>query len=84
MGLDARKPVFGVCEQQRRIPACAYAQTDQRLCYSLFGSIISKLASGENLIFLLVSVAEEIDLSLTLSKTPKIGFVASLPILSLG
>ena len=24
-----------VCEQQRRRPACASAQTDQRLCYSL-------------------------------------------------
>ena len=23
MGLDARKPVFGVCEQQRHRPACA-------------------------------------------------------------
>ena len=26
-----------VCEQQRRRPACASAQTDQRLCYLLFG-----------------------------------------------
>ena len=26
-----------VCEQQRRRPACASAQTDQRLCYSLTG-----------------------------------------------
>ena len=26
------------CEQQRRRPACASAQTDQRLCYSLFGN----------------------------------------------
>ena len=25
----------GVCEQQSRIPACASAQSDQRLCYSL-------------------------------------------------
>ena len=37
MGRDARKPVFGVVEQQRRRPACASAQTDQRLCYALFG-----------------------------------------------
>ena len=35
MGLDARKPVFGVCEQHRRRPACASAQPDQCLCYSL-------------------------------------------------
>ena len=26
----------GVCEQQGRRPACAYAQSDQRLCYSRF------------------------------------------------
>ena len=26
-----------VCEQQRRRPACTSAQSDQRLCYSLFG-----------------------------------------------
>ena len=25
----------GACEQQRRRPACAYAQSDQRLCYPL-------------------------------------------------
>ena len=37
MGLDARKPVFGGCEQHWRRPACASAQSDQRLCYSLFG-----------------------------------------------
>ena len=34
---DARKPVFGVCEQQRRGPDSASAQADQRLRYSLFG-----------------------------------------------
>ena len=33
MGIDARK----VCEQHRRRPACASAQSDQRLCYSLIG-----------------------------------------------
>ena len=33
MGLD----VFGVCEQQRCRPACTSVQTDQHLCYSLFG-----------------------------------------------
>ena len=27
-----------VCEQQRHRPACASAQSDQRLCYSLFGT----------------------------------------------
>ena len=41
MGLDMRKPVFRVCEQQRDRPACASAQSDQGLCYSL----LSKLAT---------------------------------------
>ena len=30
-----RKPVFAICEQQRRRSACASAQSDQRLCFSL-------------------------------------------------
>ena len=37
MGLNTRKPVFGVCEQQRCRPACTSAQSDQHLCYSLNG-----------------------------------------------
>ena len=36
---EGKKPVFGVCEQQRRRPACASTQPDQRLCYSLFWNI---------------------------------------------
>ena len=51
MGLDARKPVFGFSEQKRRRPACASAQTDQSLCYSLFESIISRLATSKVSIF---------------------------------
>ena len=27
----------GGCEQHRHRPACAFTQSDQRLCYSLFG-----------------------------------------------
>ena len=27
----------GLCEKHSRRPACASAQSDQRLCYSLFG-----------------------------------------------
>ena len=47
----------------------------------LLQSIISGLASSEISIFYLVSIAEETGLSLTLSETPKIGFVAPWPIL---
>ena len=35
MGLDAIKPDFDACEQQKCRPACANPQSDQRLCYSL-------------------------------------------------
>ena len=32
-----RKPVYAICKQQCRRSACASAQSDQRLCYSLHG-----------------------------------------------
>ena len=34
-GLDTRHRDFVACKQQRRRPACASAQSDQRLCYYL-------------------------------------------------
>ena len=40
LGRDARKPVFGVCEQKMHRPACASTQTDQRLCYLLFWKVL--------------------------------------------
>ena len=43
-------------------------------------SSISKLATSENSVFLLVSVAGVTGLIFALSKTPKTGFVASRPI----
>ena len=47
MGLNARKPVLRVCDQQRGRPACA----DQRLCYSLLKIIVPELATDEISIF---------------------------------
>ena len=35
LGLDARKPVFGGLGTTKHRPACAYAQSDQRLSDSL-------------------------------------------------
>ena len=67
-----------VCEQHRRRPACASAQSDQRLCYSL--SEKNSSPSCEISIFQLVSVAEETGLKLTLSETLKTGYVAARPI----
>ena len=48
MGLDARKPDFVACEQQRRRPAGAYAQSDQHLCFSLSGKHNSTTSSMQN------------------------------------
>ena len=35
MDLDARNPDFVACKQHMSRPACASAQSDQRLCYLL-------------------------------------------------
>ena len=59
----------GVCEQHRRRPACATAQSDQRLCYLFLEGIIFKLAA-----------AEETGLSPALSETSMTDFVATRPI----
>ena len=45
------------------------SQTDQRLSYSLFGRIVSKLATCEIPFLQLISVAEETGWKLTLSET---------------
>ena len=42
----------GVCEQQRLRPACAYAQSDQSLCYLLEYSMTVKLLTEQRLEFL--------------------------------
>ena len=52
MGLVERKPDFGGCEQQKRKPACASAQSDQRLCYSLIIKYHIKACYEQNFKFL--------------------------------
>ena len=42
-----RKPVFAICEQQRRRSDCAFAQSDQHLCYLLPRYIISLVSMSE-------------------------------------
>ena len=42
----------GMCDQQRLRPACAYAQSDQRLCYTLEYSTSVKLLNEQHLKFL--------------------------------
>ena len=51
MGLDVRIPVFRVCEQHRRRPACATAQSDQCPCYSRFGKHHIKTCYQQNFNF---------------------------------
>ena len=85
MGRGARKAVFEVCEQQTRRPACASAQTDQRLCYAHFWNVpYLNLLQVKFPFSRLVSEAEETCLSLAWSETPKTGFVASRPLLCKG
>ena len=45
----------------------------------LLESFISRLAMSEILVFLLVSVASQAALNITLSENPKTGFIASKP-----
>ena len=69
-----------VCEQHRRRPACASAQSDQRLCSSLFGKYHIYACYKRNF-KILDSLCSWGDwFALAFSKTPKTVFVASRPI----
>ena len=57
-----------VCERQRGRQVCASAQTDQHLCFSLFGGVSYRLANFN----FLASLS-------TMVETPKTGFVALGP-----
>ena len=70
-----RKPVYAICEQQRRRSACTSAQSDQHLCFCCLDSIISLVSISEISSLLLASVAAQAGLSLTRSKIAKTGFL---------
>ena len=71
-----RKPIYAICEQQRRRSACAFAQSDQHLYCSLpLDSMIPILAQSKISRLQLVSVAEQAGLCLPWSQTPKTGFL---------
>ena len=74
---DMRKPVYAICEQQRRRSACASAQSDQRLCVRCLDSIISVLSIYEISSLYPPSVAAQVGLRLTWSKTPKTCFLVT-------
>ena len=66
-----RKPVYAKCKQQRRRSACASTQSDQRLVVRCLEGIIPLTSIYEISSLYLVSAAEQADLSLPWSQTPK-------------
>ena len=80
MGLNTRKPVVGVCKKNKGTDQHAQLPSQiSAFIIRLLESVISRLATSELSIFLLVSVAEKTGLRIALSETPKTGFVALLP-----
>ena len=76
MGQNMRKPVSGG-SRTTKVQISLGRLVSTFVIRFLESIIISKLATGEISIFLLVSVAEETDLILAWSETPKTGFVVS-------
>ena len=72
-----RKPAFAICEQQRRRSACAFAQSDQRICYSLLRQDTTSSFYIQNFKPLACLYAVQAGLSLTWSQTPKTGFLVT-------
>ena len=68
-----------VCEPQRHRPVSAFAYTDQRLCYWLTENYYIWIATIKISFLLLVSVAVQAGSNLTLSETPKTGFLPLQP-----
>ena len=71
MGLDVRKPDFGVCQQQRRRPI--FTQSDQSLCCSLIGKKNIYTCLMQN--FILTSLCSWPDWLESYSETRKTGFL---------
>ena len=81
MGHDTRKPApWGFANNKGADRPGHQGRMISAFVIRLLESIISKLATGKISIFLLVSVATETNLRITLSETPKTGFVVSQPI----
>ena len=78
-GPVVQHPVFVEPKQQKRNSACAHAQADQRLCYSLpIKNNISNAASKLSIIKH-VYVAEHKGFCVDKSHAPKAGFLAIRP-----
>ena len=83
-GLDARKSCLQGFGNNKGADQPAHPRSlISAFVIRLLESIICKLATGEISILKLVSVAEETGFKLTLSETPKKGFLATRPIFKL-
>ena len=71
------KPAFAICEQQRRRSACASAQSGSVFLVRYLGSIIPLVSISEISSLYLASLAAQAGLCLTLSQTPKSGFLVT-------
>ena len=81
MDQDTRKPVFGGFANNKGADQPKLPRSLIRaFVIWLLESIISRLAMTEISIFMLVSVAQQDGLNITLSETLKTGFLVSLPI----
>ena len=78
MGFVLRKSDFVVCEQQRCISGCLYAQSDLHFCYWLSGKDYDFICYIQNF-NILVSIAEQACLNIMLSETPKTVFSRQCP-----
>ena len=72
-----RKPVYAICEQQRRRSACAFVQSDQHLVVRCLDSIIPLVSISEISSLYLASLVAQAGLSLLWSKTLKTGFLVT-------
>ena len=81
MGLDTRKTCLGGFVNNKGadqpVHPCSLINA---FVISLLENIISKFATSKISLSQLVSVAEQADLGMTWSETPKTGFLASQPI----
>ena len=69
-----RKPVYAICEQQRRISDCASAQFDQHFCCSVvrcLDSLVPLVSISKISSYHLASMAVQASLCLIWSKTLK-------------
>ena len=77
MGLATKNPAFEVCQQQKLKPACASRQSP--LFFTYWKVSYQNLIKAKFQLFYLVSVAEQVVLSMTWLETLKTGLVALKP-----